>query len=105
MSNWTLHTVHPNPLLLGRHSVEAGLEATDQHHREDLMDPSPEAVNTRADRDAGPGVEDLWFRKRVDTSHYASPSTYPPCTCGAKVCPDRSDDSAPHHAISRNEYR
>lgn len=57
------------------------------------MDPPPKAVNIPAGRDPGLSAEDLWFRKRVDTSHYASPSLFPPCTCGAKVCPDRPEEN------------
>ncbi|MBV7669233.1 hypothetical protein [Streptomyces halstedii] len=69
------------------------------------MDPPLKAANSPADRGARLGAEDLWFRKRVDTSHYASPSLFPPCTCGARICPDRTDDNTPPDATPRNEYR
>ncbi|MYU36960.1 hypothetical protein GTW52_28235 [Streptomyces sp. SID8358] len=55
--------------------------------------PAPGAHTTRAGKAAEPGADSLWFRKRVDTSHYASPSTYPPCGCGAAICPDRPEDA------------
>lgn len=50
-------------------------------------------THLRPGRGTQPAAESLWFRKRVDTSHYASPSLFPPCTCGAKVCPDRTEEN------------
>jgi len=65
------------------------------------MHEAPKKIEPRASE----SKRSLGFRTDVDTSRYDSIASYPPCRCGAAICPDRTTTTTPQTRRRSDDVR